>query len=282
MSSDDPLTFLAREAQLREGPVPSELDGTEVAEEGWAITPQSFLLRAEDGLSFLYRQGGGVIFERTPRVSDATVQLYFNGSVHGAIAWINGLVPLHASAVVHEGRAIAFTGNSGAGKSTLLAGLAGEGLSVLADDVLILDLSNPEECVAVPGHKRLKLWGDAFELVDAKRHEQVFPGMDKFFAEARPRQAAARAPLAALVFLEEGEDTSLIPMSGSERFSALSTALYRPEYASGAGRSRTELFELRARLARDIPMQRFLRPRERERFSESVRFIGDAISQGRW
>jgi hypothetical protein len=282
VSSDDPATVLECEARLREGRVPNSLAGMEVDGEGWAITPEAFLLRVEDGLSFLYRKGEGVTFERTSRVSDATVQLYFNGSVHGAIAWIDKLVPLHASAVCHEGRAFAFTGASGAGKSTLLAGLADEGMSVFADDVLILDLTDPEACVALPGHKRLKLWGDAFELVDASRHEQVFPGMDKFFAEAQSTGETRAAPLAALVFLEEGEEMRLGPMAGGERFAALSTALYRPEYARGAGLNRGDLFDLRARLARDIPMRRFQRPRERERFSESVRFIRDAIREGNW
>ena len=83
--------------------------------------------------------------------------LWLNGSVYSAIASINGLLPIHASAVAHDGRVFAFTGPAGAGKSTLVAALASRGLPMFCDDTLVLDLSDPERIICLPGHKRLKL-----------------------------------------------------------------------------------------------------------------------------
>ena len=53
-------------------------------------------------------------------------------------ASLQGVVCLHASAVVVDGRAIAVCGASGAGKSTLAAALVAEGAGFLTDDVLAL------------------------------------------------------------------------------------------------------------------------------------------------
>ena len=49
---------------------------------------------------------------------------------------------LHASAVVLDGAAVAFTAPSGTGKSTLAAHLVAAGASFLTDDVLALDDRN--------------------------------------------------------------------------------------------------------------------------------------------
>jgi hypothetical protein len=49
-----------------------------------------------------------------------------------------GFEALHASAVVHHGRAVAVAGPAGAGKTTLMAELLGRGALLLADDVVAL------------------------------------------------------------------------------------------------------------------------------------------------
>lgn len=55
-------------------------------------------------------------------------------------ATLQGLEPLHASAVAVGGRAVAFTAPSGAGKSTLAAHAVAAGAGFLTDDVLALEL----------------------------------------------------------------------------------------------------------------------------------------------
>jgi serine kinase of HPr protein (carbohydrate metabolism regulator) len=64
-------------------------------------------------------------------------------------ASLQGVVCLHASAVVVEGRAVAICGASGAGKSTLAAALVAEGAAFLTDDVLALTAGH--DVIAHPG-----------------------------------------------------------------------------------------------------------------------------------
>ena len=277
MELECPMSLLERETRLRSGRVPQGIGGEVGPTNGWQITPDAFLLRAENGLAFHYSRGEGVVFERGEGTSEATVSLYFNGSVHGAIAWMNGFVPLHASAICHNHKVYAFTGDSGAGKSTLVAGLAGQEMPLFADDVLIMDIRDPEQIRCLPGHKSLKLWSDAAMLVGIERREQVFPDMDKYYVEPLPQGPDEILPLALLCYLERDGRPYLSKMTASERFSCLSTALYRPEFTAGAGIGNVELFRIRKILAKSIPMSRFLRPFEESLYFEGLEFIAEFI-----
>lgn len=64
---------------------------------------------------------------------------YLLGPVMGFVLLLRGLVCLHASAVVVDGRAIALIGPAGAGKSTTAAAFAAHGFNILAEDVVTLD-----------------------------------------------------------------------------------------------------------------------------------------------
>ncbi len=55
---------------------------------------------------------------------------------HAAI--LNGLLPLHASAVIHQGSLFVFSGTSGAGKSTIAAISNSAGNKVLDEDQIII------------------------------------------------------------------------------------------------------------------------------------------------
>jgi len=69
-----------------------------------------------------------------------------------------GLEPLHATAVIVGGRAIAFLGDSGQGKSTLGASFLQAGCSLLCDDLLILKNGPEGGMLAYPGMPRIKLF----------------------------------------------------------------------------------------------------------------------------
>jgi len=67
-----------------------------------------------------------------------------------------GWLPLHASAIELEGRALLFMGKSGAGKSTLAAAFETGGHPLLADDVVGIR-NNRGRNMALPGFRRVRL-----------------------------------------------------------------------------------------------------------------------------
>ena len=274
------MRLLARETRVSAGRIPSKLGGKRVTPETSCLEGDSFLLRTDNGLGFFYRRGHGITVEHDADADLAEESLWLNGSVYAAVACINGLMPIHASAVVHEGRVHAFAGPSGAGKSTLVAALGAFGLPLYADDTLVLDVSDPEQVICLRGHKRLKLTGEAIALTGAAAQENVGAGIDKFYAAAPPIVAPVLKPLplAELIFLEFGTALAIAPILGGARIARLGDDHYTTDMFLQARQfERGELFALWARLARHMAMSRFVRPRDPARFADSAALAASHI-----
>ncbi len=271
MSKSPAELLQERETRVSYGPVPTQLADEPLPEMSWQMHDGAFLLRAEGDHYFYYRPGEGVTIHQGADADTSEESLWLNGSVYAAIASMNGLLPIHASAVAHEGAVFAFTGPAGAGKSTLVAALGRYGLPMFCDDTLVLDLSDPDRIICLPGHKRLKLRPDAFALTGAGREERVSRTYDKNYASPAAGTVSTALPLAELIYLEEGPDPAMTRISGSERLLRMQDE-HQTRYLFEAARrfERIELFSHRARLARQIEMMRFARPCDVQRFEEGV------------
>ncbi len=133
-----------------------------------------------------YRIDGAdrVTIETAPETSPdaAEVRLFFFGTVLAVLCLRRGLIPLHASAVAVDGRAVLLAGDSGLGKSTLAAALMARGYPLLSDDLCALDVSRPGAPVIRPCIAYLKLWKDAATRL-AIATDQLAPvraGLGKF------------------------------------------------------------------------------------------------------
>ena len=98
------MRLLARETRVAAGDIPDELGGQMVLPDSSCLDGDRFLLRTSDGLGFYYRQDHGIVVDHRPGADLSGESLWLDGSVYAAIACINGLMPIHASAVAHDGR----------------------------------------------------------------------------------------------------------------------------------------------------------------------------------
>ncbi len=269
------VAMLARETRLHEGVTPREIGSVTVPPGRHWLHEDSFLLVTESGLRFFYRRGEGVTIERPNGPTDpAEEYLWLNGSIYAAIACINGLYPIHASAVACGGQVFAFTGPSGAGKSTLVAQLTRHELPMFCDDTLVLDLSQPGQVLCLPGHKRLKLWPDAVEMTGARPAEQVMASVPKFYSEPAGGTVVDVLPLAELCFLEEGDTARIEPLHGGEKLVRLQDDHYTTDLIMAASRpDRIARFAQLANLARTIRLTRFVRPRDASRFAVDAALV---------
>lgn len=276
------VAALARETAVRYGAVPRRLGEAELAPGRCALIGDEFVLIAPGGLAYHYRRGDGVTIERPPGTDPAEEALWLNGSVYAAIASIHGLLPIHASAVAYQGAVHAFTGPSGAGKSTLVAALGARDLPMFCDDTLVLDISDPQRIVCLPGHKRLKLTPEALALTGAAAQEEVGALTGKRYAEPPGGTARGVLPLARLTFLDEGDVLACTPVTGAERFARLNDDHYTADLFAMARRADLAArFALLARLAPAIPMARLVRPRNKARFMASVDLTEALIRESR-
>lgn len=272
------MALIARETRLRDAPVPPGLGGRTAGPDRWLLHGGEFLLRSASGFGFHYQPGVGIAVERPPGADLAEEVLWLTGSVHAAVACINGLVPLHASAVAHAGQVFAFTGPAGMGKSTLAAGLARHGLPLFCDDTLLLELSDPARIWCLPGHKRLKLTAEALALTGAVAEAEVGADTAKFYARPAAGECTGPLPLALLVFLEDGDEPRWEELRGAARFARLEDDHYTQALYLAAQRpDRAALFALRARIAGQLPMARLIRPRSAEGFAASLDLAAERI-----
>jgi hypothetical protein len=111
---------------------------------------------------------------------------------------LQGLEVLHASAVVVDGSAIAFTATSGTGKSSLCAHLVAAGATFLTDDVLALEDGDGGP-LAHPGIARLSVGAHELAAMDGAGRERLgrrAGSSDKVYVE--PQLQSAAVPLRAL------------------------------------------------------------------------------------
>jgi hypothetical protein len=274
MSKSAAQLLMERETRVRYGPVDLERFGFALGPGRSHLEAGCFLLHTPDGLRYFYSKGEGITICREADADVADEHLWLNGSVYSAVASINGLLPIHASAVVHGGQVFAFTGPSGSGKSTMIAALGKLGLPMYCDDTLVLDLSDPDRIDCLPGHKRLKLSAEALELTGADGEGKVGTDIDKYYAEAPAGDVATPLPLVELIFLGRGAAMAIDRLSAAERFVRTQDDHYTAHlFAAARQFDRAAQFEHRARLARQIAMSRCIRPWSLARFHESVALI---------
>ncbi len=275
------MRLMAQETRAEHGPVPRSLGGHDVPPGYEMFADGQYLLRCASGYGYHYRPGCGIMIERPSSLCDPDEEyLWLNGSVYAAAACLNGLYPVHASAVEYAGRVFAFTGPSGAGKSTLVAALGQLGLPLFCDDTLLLDLTEPGAVMALPGHKRLKLTEHALALTGLMGEQPVGAETGKSYVAPPAGASAEPLPLAALVVLEQGPELRWAPVSGAQRLLVLDEDHHVQRlYTTALRPARAELFATRARIAAHVAMARLTRPHDAASFTAVTQLALDHILQ---
>ncbi|WP_158705055.1 hypothetical protein, partial [Salinibacter altiplanensis] len=102
---------------------------------------------ADNTLLFHVKEGNTILFDPLPGADKHFIQAVVGGELMAALLRQRGILPLHASCVSKQGQSVAFVGDSGWGKSTLAMLFAKEGYTLVADDILALDLSGKHPVV---------------------------------------------------------------------------------------------------------------------------------------
>jgi hypothetical protein len=120
--------------------------------------------------------GRSVSWRKAPEAPAASFEVYLLGQALSFALVRLGFEPLHGTAVVIDGQAVAFLGDTGFGKSTLAAHFLASGAALLTDDLLLLE-TKPSGVVAHPGPARIKLIGDSPQGVPMNplTRKQVLP-----------------------------------------------------------------------------------------------------------
>src|SRR5438876_10672180 len=197
--------------------------------------PAFLLEQIDDGIFFRLSYGDGTEFgvdahgERVwgncpEALTIEDLATYFLGPVMGFVLRRRGVMPLHASAVLVGGVAVAFSGEAGAGKSTTAAALALRGAPAVCEDIAAIE-ENRGHFFVQPGYARVCLWPDAAEKLLGTKEAlpNLTPTWDKKYLPLdgeRASFAEGIAPLGAVYLLGERAADERTPrveeMSGRE------------------------------------------------------------------
>lgn len=162
------------------------LSGTRQDEDRWNATPYyqgppepegppyvvvrrdatlGFWFRYADGTEFvLDREGTSIRAWWAEASTLEDTSMYLLGPLLGFALRLRGVLALHASAVLIDGRALALIGPGGAGKSTTAAAFAAAGVPVLSDDVVAVRVIDGV-AMAYPSYRVLRLWDESEKIL---------------------------------------------------------------------------------------------------------------------
>lgn len=184
-----------------------------------------------------------------------------------------GVCALHASAVVVDGRAVAFMASQRGGKTGLAATMMGSGAPLLTDDLMPVE-ERPAGMTARPGYPQMRMWPDQLSGIvdDWRALPRVHPAFDKRrlpvgrggFGEFHD----AAAPLAAIYLPERAPEGAagevrVRPVSPRETLIELVRNSFSPFIVEAVGLQARRL-EVLARLARQVPARRLSYPAGRQ------------------
>jgi hypothetical protein len=222
----------------------------------------AFLL-ALDGVGRFWVEGGRrVVVQAASGIEESELKAFLLGSVLGVLCHQRDLLPIHASAVRINGRAVLIAGISGAGKSTLAAALGVRGHALAADDIAAFD---PASGMILPAFPQRKLARDALEALALEQKGLVpnRPGQPKFYVHATEGFDPAPLPPLAVYLLVQGTPASSGTIEHRPTTAAMA-ALDRMIYRRVVGmkiQAQQALFGSIVKLAQAAPVHRIAQQR---------------------
>lgn len=235
------------------------------ADDFWQISQTEFAMQVKGVGDFYACKGCEVEYSPAPEATLASLELFLNGSVFGAILHQRNILPMHGSSFRWNDEGIMLCGDSGAGKSALTAAFCLSGAQFLTDDVtpIVFDRDQPG---ILPLSDRIKLWNDSLDQLDQEKGHlpEIRPGESKFYFPVEHGKDSEVYPLHRICIMVPADlaGPELEELSGIEAFKALRNEVYRFEYLKAMPLSEISYLEKLLGLAKKTNIFRLTRPKE--------------------
>lgn len=221
-----------------------------------------FLFRLKTVGAYLVTDGTDIIVQQLNNSSLKDLNLFLLGSAIGAIIHQRGLLPIHGSTVVKNGKAIIISGVSGAGKSSIAATLINRGYELLADDISVLE-SKKNTLLVQPGIPHIKLWQDVIEKMkdNPENYEKVRDQLKKYRKPVLNAFLNTPAPPEKMIILNSKNlpGFSHEYINGFEKFNAIKNHTYRYRFVESMDRI-SDHFSMANQLANAVDIIKLNRP----------------------
>ena len=246
--------------------------------------PAGFALCYADGCRFHIARDVHDIWAQWPaHYTIVDVEPYLLGPVLGFAMRLCGILCLHASAVVVDGRAVALLGPSHSGKSTTAASFGAAGFPVLSDDLVAVREIHGAP-TAYPGTGRLRLWEGSERALFGRFGPlpRLAPSWDKATLQLDAlgvEHPEAPLPLGAVVILGEREAGADAPRCSAIAVAEAFLSVVANTYANYLldAPMRAEEFAQVSRLVARCPVLRVVPSTDAARLGALVGSIVDAV-----
>jgi hypothetical protein len=222
---------------IKTGQVPSELTNCLKKGVTYEIGANEFLFEIFDVARFYITNGEQIIVEPKEESTPDDIRLFLLGTCLGAILHQRQILPVHASAIVHNGEAVLFMGATGTGKSTIATAFRLKGYDMITDDVCPVRIIDGKP-FAIPGYPQSKLCEDTMDSLslDKAQYKLVREGIGKRAVRFQNRFSTNPIKIKAIYLLKIDDtikDIQLVALMNSDKFLALKNNVYRNHILEG-------------------------------------------------
>jgi len=273
------------DVNIQYGEVVEHIDGTTAEATCFQASPEQVLILLPSIARILVVNGKSVTIKPLTQHKEKVIQLFLINHVLGIILHQQEKLVLHASVIQKNQKVIAFAGETGSGKSTLCAALCEQ-----TDSFLIAD----EHCVllnhcslglqVLSGSPLVQVWEDALTFIGKKTNnlDPIRPDMQKYYLPVRQPVFLGKIgpPLMECYLLKWGSDSqiSIRELCGQEKLTALLQQVYLWHYVKGMALQH-QVFLKCSKLATQIAVFEFQRPRSFHRLEATIHFLDAAINR---
>lgn len=262
---------------LRAGAVPERLPGSPETSKIFAFNEEGHVLVSiANVFRLLSFDESRFLIEVTPEATIAAIESYLLSHIAGLVLHRRRILPLHATCVMIEGRALVICGHSGRGKSTLATALTRLGHTLLSDDITAIRFDAKGTAFAIPGspHSRLRRDSIIANAIDAESLRDAREGDDKMVLRRELRHFEP-TPVAAVIRLDlaaPSEGPGIERLNGPKAVLPLAELVYRCALGRKLGAA-SEIANGALRLAAAAPILRLTRPQGLETLDLTVSLV---------
>ncbi|EHQ89382.1 serine kinase of the HPr protein, regulates carbohydrate metabolism [Desulfosporosinus youngiae DSM 17734] len=267
----------AAEIEIVRGKVPDEIREPLKKNDFFQLSKREFLLKIDGVAKFLVSEGKRIVIEPCPEADNLKLNSYIYGTCFEVLLIQRGMLALHGSAVVIDGKCIIISGVSGAGKSTLALALREMGYPFLTDDVAFLSLSDDDTIWVCPGFPVHKLRRDSVETIGINMQSisQIYlNNQDK--CVMRVKYGYQKAPVQLFALLELRSETcnqvSMTRLDGMQKLSVLFNHTFRGSFLSLLSMEVAN-FRKHVSIAGKIYVYRVIRPKNTFTLEKQIKLI---------
>lgn len=257
--------------------VPSNIENPIEAYDEYQLSETEFLLFKR--VANYHVKDGNTIAIQIHEYDINRIKSYLMAIVMGTLLIQRGLIPIHGSATVINGKAVVFTGSSGAGKSTLCAAFRKRSYEYMSDDITAISFNNDGVPIVIPAYPQQRLSRHAAKMLgyNVTNLELRMPEK-KYFIENDRLFKRECVPLHAIIEISKDKirHTEIIKASGTDKLMRIIRNMYYSVIRKRMGIA-PEFFIKLTHLASSVPYYYLLRPHTKKCTEEQIKLVLEAV-----